>query len=303
MAHELVESVHARNKPVLQAAAMTASSLRLSEDRSLHILSQLQTSLEAEKVVELFAEECLKIIPYDSICYKNPVEGISVKSGRRARHSCSYRLVAVDDALGRITLTRSTRFRDDELLELEDLLVTLVYPLRNAIMYRRALQSALKDPLTGCYNRSAMDTALEREFSLAHREKTPLSLLVLDIDNFKAINDSYGHAVGDAVIKSLAECIASCARKTDILSRFGGEEFSLLLHATDREGAVLLAGRICDAVRATHCRVKGIDVRYTVSIGVATLGDERDEKVFLDKADMAMYEAKRNGRDRVYAAD
>ena len=302
MTHELVESGRERSAPALQVPAVGASSPRLREDRSLYILSQLQTSLETEKVVELFAEECRKIIPYDNFWYKNPVEGVSIKSGRRAHQSCSYRLVVADEALGRITLTRDSKFRDDELTELENLLVVLVYPLRNAIMYRRALQSALRDPLTGCYNRSAMDTALEREFSLAHRGKSPLSLLVMDIDNFKTINDNYGHTVGDAVIKHLAECVANCARKTDILSRFGGEEFSLLLHATDAAGAALLASRICEAVRATPFRVKGVDVRLTVSIGVATLAEERDEKIFFDRADMAMYEAKRGGRDQMRVA-
>ena len=148
-----------------------------------------------------------------------------------------------------------------------------------------------------------MDSSLQREFNLARRNKSALSLLVLDIDNFKIINDTHGHAAGDAVIKALAESIAARSRNTDILARFGGEEFALLLNATDAAGAQVIAARICAAVRAITCKVKGANIRFTVSVGVATLAHDKNEKSLLERADMAMYAAKRDGRDRVCVAE
>jgi diguanylate cyclase (GGDEF)-like protein len=271
--------------------------------RSLHLLTQLQTSLEVAAVVRLFAQECARHVPYDSFQFSNKMDGVELATGSAARHSCHYRLVVADESLGQLTLTRALPFGDAEIIELEDMLVTLVYPLRNALFYQRALQSALKDPLTGLYNRTALDAALLREFNLARRNKSALSLLVLDIDNFKIINDTHGHAAGDAVIKALAESIAARSRNTDILARFGGEEFALLLNATNAAGAKVIAARVCEAVRAIVCQVKDVRIRFTVSVGVATLAPDEDEKSLLERADMAMYLAKRSGRDRVCVAE
>ena len=130
--------------------------------------------------------------------------------------------------------TRARRFSTEDAAAIENLLVSLVYPLRNALAHQRSLESALKDALTGLYNRAPMTNAQHREIRLARRHKAPLSLLMLDIDRFKHINDSYGHAAGDTALKVLAECIANCIRNTDVLARFGGEEFAVLLNSTER---------------------------------------------------------------------
>ncbi len=289
-----------RIAPVFPGSTVTPSK---DQDRSLRLMLQLQTSLEAGAVVRMFADECAKYVPYDSLIFSNKVDGVEVATGTAARHSCQYRLVVADESLGKLTLTRASPFSDAEIAELEDMLVPLVYPLRNALLYQRALQSALKDPLTGLYNRAALDAALLREFNLARRNKSTLSLLVLDIDNFKIINDTYGHATGDVVIKSLAESIAAHSRNTDILARYGGEEFALLLNATDATGAWVIGTRICEAARALVCKVKGTRIHFTVSIGVATLARDKNEKSLFERADKAMYVAKRAGRDRVCVAE
>ena len=273
------------------------------QGRSLHLLTQLQTSLEVGTVMRLFAEECARNVPYDSFLFSNKMDGVELATDSAARHSCHYRMVVADESLGQLTLTRAQPFSDAEIVVLEDMLVTLVYPLRNALYYQRALQSALKDPLTGLYNRTALDASLLREFNLARRNKSALSLLVLDIDNFKIINDTHGHAAGDAVIKALAESIAARSRNTDILARFGGEEFALLLNATNAAGAKVIATRVCEAVRGIVCQVKDVRIPFTVSVGVATLAQDENEKSLLERADMAMYTAKRSGRDRVCVAE
>ncbi len=299
MEQEHIEQTRPGEKPIAPASGSGSGA---HQGRTLFLLSQLQTSLEVATVVRLFAEECVKHVPYDSYTFSSKADGVEIGSGSAARHSCHYRLVAADVSLGQLTLTRAQPFSDAEIIDLEDMLVALVYPLRNAQLYQRALQSALKDPLTGLYNRSALDASLTREFNLARRNKTALSLLVLDIDNFKTINDTHGHAAGDAVIKALAESIAAHSRNTDILARFGGEEFALLLNATDAAGAQVIATRICAAARAIDCQVKGARIPFTVSVGVATLAGDKNEKSLLERADMAMYEAKRGGRNQVSVA-
>lgn len=266
------------------------------------LLARLQTTLDVGQLVRIFAASIQPVIPHASLGYSNLIQEIAVETGKPQTHSCTYRLALGDEALGHLVVTRATPFRREETVLFENLLVTLAFPLRNALMYQRALQSALRDPLTGLYNRSAMDSALSREILLARRNSAPLSLIILDIDNFKDINDSYGHATGDAVIKTLSNRLIDCARKSDILSRFGGEEFSILMNSTDQYGARLLAERICLAVRATHCQTAGGSVRFTVSAGVATLRVQESERHFFERADAALYEAKRSGRDRVCLA-
>jgi diguanylate cyclase (GGDEF)-like protein len=265
-------------------------------------LSQLQTTLDAVQVMRLFADECRKVMPYDSFSYRNDADGLVLDMGRAARHSCTYRLVVAEDVLGQLTLTRAGKFHEDETVELEYLLVSLVYPLRNALLYQRAQQSALRDALTGLHNRAAMDEALRREFHLARRNRSVLSLAVLDIDHFKSINDTYGHAAGDEVLKAVARTIADSIRATDILARYGGEEFCLLLSNTDRAGAAIIAERVREAVAKAVCQVKGAAIHFTLSVGVATLGPQGDEQTLFEQADAALYGAKHAGRNRVCLA-
>lgn len=269
------------------------------QERALKLLSQLQMTLELPRLLEAFAEEIGKIVAHDSFSYRHAPMGVDIVLGKPAVHRCEYRLVVESDTLGKVEFTRSHPFRATETDEFEELLVALVYPLRNALMYERALQSALKDPLTGLYNRAAMNDALSREIKLARRNKSPVSLILIDIDHFKTINDTYGHSVGDTVLRSLASTITSCIRTTDILARFGGEEFSIVLNNTDVAGAKLLAERIGQAARSASCEVNGKPVVYTISLGVATLQTQDDERSLFERADKGLYEAKRAGRDRV----
>ncbi|NOZ11286.1 MAG: GGDEF domain-containing protein, partial [Gammaproteobacteria bacterium] len=176
--------------------------------RALQIVTVLQTSLEAEKVIELFSREMAVTIPHDSISYTNNTHRIALTLGKTSEHRCSYRLVVTGKLVGQVSLTRATPFDGDEIEELEYLLCSLVYPMLNALKYRDALDSALRDPLTKLSNRAMLDVSLKREIDLARRHKTPLSLVVIDVDDFKQVNDTYGHAVGDEVLKCVATCIA-----------------------------------------------------------------------------------------------
>ncbi len=156
------------------------------------------------------------------------------------------------------------------------------------------------DPLTGLYNRRYLTEILISTCALARRGSGTLSIIMLDIDHFKAVNDQYGHAVGDQVLIYLAKTIQASLRESDIAARFGGEEFILLLPNTNAEGAVQAASRILSTLRLT-CP-PGLPKPVTASAGVASLTAQESDEALLERADQALYEAKGQGRDQVRTA-
>jgi diguanylate cyclase (GGDEF)-like protein len=165
--------------------------------------------------------------------------------------------------------------------------------------------AAVRDPLTGLLNRRYFDEAVETAFAAARRNGTPLSLIVLDLDRFSAVNNEHGHAVGDAVLRRLAGAMLSTIRSGDVIARYGGEEFVVIAPGADGPAAVAVAERIRAAVSASHVGADaagpGTTIPMTVSAGVASLIDELDGKALFHAADSALLAAKRAGRDRVVA--
>ncbi len=158
------------------------------------------------------------------------------------------------------------------------------------------------DPLTRVYNRLGLQDCLDREWSRATRSKTPFCCAVLDVDLFKRINDTYGHAIGDETLVSVAELIRDQTRGHDILSRFGGEEFCVLLPATSEGAAMLWADRTRKAVSVATVPTHRGPIQVTVSIGVAqSRPDQRYARQLLDQADEAMLVSKQRGRNKVTA--
>ncbi|HQU15365.1 MAG: hypothetical protein B7Z66_08445 [Chromatiales bacterium 21-64-14] len=270
---------------------------------TLRTTRALQTTLEVEKLVEIFCEEIRERVPHDAAIYRNATQNVLFKLGEEARHSCTYRLAMGAHSLGELGFMRSTRFSAAETARLEELLALLLHPLRNALSYRYALWSASKDPLTGVNNRGALDAALKREIGLAHRHGTPLSLLLMDIDHFKSVNDRYGHTLGDCALRHIAECAASCIRGSDMLFRYGGEEFVILVSNTEWFGALMLAERIRTAVEAMECTCNDVRLNMTVSLGVSTLEPGDEPTTLFGRADEALYDAKVEGRNRVQFTD
>ncbi len=265
----------------------------------LKLAKALHTTLDAETLVRLFARHAEEVVPHDGIRYHHPEAGIEVREGHPESHSCSYDLVLDDRGLGNVTFTRARPFSPEETSTLEDLLANLVHPLRNALLYREALDAAARDPLTGVSNRTGLAPTLEREVELARRHGTDLAVVMFDADRFKEINDRHGHGAGDAVIKALASCITQQIRDSDLVFRYGGEEFVVVLSNTDLEGARRLAERVREAVASLELRAGGAAIPLTVSAGVATLEPGEDAASLLHRADLAMYRAKKAGRNQV----
>ena len=165
--------------------------------------------------------------------------------------------------------------------------------------------AAVRDPLTGLLNRRYFDEAVETAFAAARRNGTPLSLIVLDLDRFSAVNNEHGHAVGDAVLRRVAGAMAATIRNGDVIARYGGEEFVVIAPGTDGPTAVAVAERIraavADSADAAGVDAPGAGIGMTASAGVASVLDELDGQALFHAADSALLAAKRAGRDRVVA--
>ena len=194
---------------------------------------------------------------------------------------------------------------------LERLAAVLAVCFENALNHERIKLLGLIDPLTGIHNRRYFDERLIEETSRALRLERPLGCLFLDIDHFKQFNDRFGHAIGDQVLREVARTIKSQMRASDVLARFGGEEFAVLLIQMDRDEAMEIAERIRAAVAARPLQAgEGTAETVTVSIGCAVLegmpetaaGEDASHNL-LNLADQALYRAKETGRNRVCAAD
>lgn len=162
----------------------------------------------------------------------------------------------------------------------------------------QAREVSFTDPLTFLLNRRAMLQEIQDEVSRAERYKSLLSISIVDVDHFKMINDKYGHSVGDDVLKRVARLLRDNVRHPDIVGRYGGEEFLILLPSSDIKAAEEQAARLCKQMRETAVEVHEHKITVTFSIGVAQLNTgTEDWQTVLNRADNAMYDAKKNGRD------
>lgn len=204
--------------------------------------------------------------------------------------------------VGHIAMAPSAEATVEDVRLLEVVARELAGPLRVVTLMEETLRLATIDALTGLSNRRAFVHELADEMARARRHTRPLSVILLDVDLFKRINDTHGHAGGDAVLAAVGRLLGRAARAGDLVARWGGEEFVLALHHCDLDDAVVVAERIRRALEAATIDSPSGAVRVTASIGVATLLAEETLDGLVDRADRAMYRAKSAGRNRVEAA-
>jgi len=175
--------------------------------------------------------------------------------------------------------------------------------LKNSQLVEQLQSAATTDELTGLYNRRAMEERLEAEISRAQRHQLRTSIVLIDVDHFKSVNDTYGHPVGDQVLRGVARALSKEARGTDLVARYGGEEFAVVMPETDAPGGRIIAERIREKVAALVFATELGQLRVTVSLGVATFPDDGRRKAELvELCDACLYHAKRGGRNRTVAS-
>jgi len=221
---------------------------------------------------------------------------------RRAKSVLVLPLVHGDCAMGALVLAseRGQHFPSEVREMLRVICNQVSTSLQNARMYRVMEERATTDGLTGLTNHRAFQERYENLHALCERTDQRFSVILTDIDHFKSVNDTYGHPVGDAVLKRVARILEVKARKVDIVARYGGEEFVLVLPDTDGPGAEMFANRLREEVGAQVMRSEHGDFNVTLSMGVATFPDDgRSRQELVDKADQALYYCKEHGRNRV----
>jgi diguanylate cyclase (GGDEF)-like protein len=258
----------------------------------------LQTTLELPKLLSLLSDQCQRLFGPCGLGYQHAGQALTYQYGRISAHLCDYQLEIDQQVLGKISISRRYRFTPEEIIIIENVLCKAVHPLRNCLLYRHALQIAKTDTLTGLPNRQAFEAMMDREIDLAKRLSLSICLLVIDVDHFKKINDTFGHTQGDHALIDIASSLLHSLRRADITFRYGGEEFVVLLSQCD----VAAAKQVAERLRQDIENMQSEAATYgpvTLSIGLAQYQAGDTPQQFFDRADKAMYQAKRLGRNQV----
>jgi diguanylate cyclase (GGDEF)-like protein len=218
--------------------------------------------------------------------------------------SCRGRRVGAIIGLDRMASLRDPRLTVPMLRAVRLLLEPAAVALDNALLLRRAEALSVTDDLTRLYNSRYLNLVLRRETKRASRSGRPLSLLFIDLDGFKSINDAYGHLFGSRALVEAAAVIRGSARETDVVARFGGDEFALVLPDTGCEGAFAVGERIRERIAAhAFLSADNLNLHLTASVGVATLPDvAASAEELVQAADTAMYVVKQSGKNGIQAA-
>jgi len=274
----------------------------LLEEARYRLLNALQTTLDIEQLLAIFFNEASSLFAIKGLRYIHEYNNLQMTLGDTDVHSCSYRLITQQDHLGEVVVYREARFAARELEQLENLMSTLLCPLRNGLKFIAAVNASMTDALTGAGNRMGLKSAMTREIATTRRYQHPLSVLIIDIDKFKTINDRHGHSAGDKVLQELVRVIDQVNRNTDQCFRYGGEEFVVVLTNTDSKGAGIIGERLRRAIAALRICAENGPLQISVSIGAATFCETDTEETLLNRADRAMYAAKNAGGNSMTSA-
>jgi diguanylate cyclase (GGDEF)-like protein len=261
----------------------------------------LAATHDAQQLLRIVAAEAAEVTSARA-CRIVSADGSVVVSGDEDADGdrLTIPLVASGERFGTLELVGDS-FSKEERLNAASLAAHAVVALENARLHDMVERQALVDGLTGLANRRAAAGALHAEAAQAERLGTPLSVVLADLDGFKDVNDEYGHAVGDEVLRAFADVLRETVRESDVAGRWGGEEFLLLLPGADLAGAEQFAERVREEL-ASRRIPSAPELRVTASFGVAEYAGESNSEQLLAAADSALYRAKRGGKDRVERA-
>lgn len=273
-------------------------------EQQLLLMQRLIGSNNVDAIASLFFSWCSDLGLADGMTYETVGDGADLCFGNRRHHSANYSLTLDHMELGRIVLCRRERFSESELLCIEQALGTVARCLRAAIEYQTLESMVTQDSLTGLGNRLSLHKWIERELSRTRRHSSPLALMMIDVDHFKKINDSLGHLGGDHILRTIANVFKRSTRGSDLLFRYGGDEFTILLPHTDLQGAREAAKQIRANLKRLSSEDFGLGehgegLRPDVSIGIAEYHVGDTESSLLQRADTHLYHAKANGRGAV----
>ncbi len=269
-------------------------------ENALNIMDQLALTMDSSPMYQTIVKTKQPVVISDTFTDPHWLRfQLDIKP---VRSWCGFPLVVHGEVIGFMGLDKLEPgyYQDEHIEYLQIFASQAALALGNAYLFEEMRQMAGKDPLTGIYNRRAFFERAQEELRRSYRYGTPVSILMLDIDHFKRVNDRYGHTTGDQVLQYIAMLCAQSLREIDRFGRYGGEEFIALLPQTGHESALVTAERLRVLVEQAVIPIETGEIRCTVSVGVSTFlaGGESLEDL-LERADRALYRAKRAGRNRV----
>jgi diguanylate cyclase (GGDEF)-like protein len=202
-----------------------------------------------------------------------------------------------------IDSSKPNYFKEESVALVSSFADQVAIALENAQKFKETKTQAVTDALTGIYNRRGLFEVGEYEFARARRLNRPFSAIMIDIDHFKRVNDNYGHGVGDQALVTVAERCRSGSRTVDLVGRYGGEEFLILMPESSQDAARLVAERLRHSLAERPIPTEAGPIRITISAGVSEMRETDTLQTLIERADEALYEAKNNGRNRVACAD
>jgi len=258
------------------------------------ITGQICKSLDTDKVFSNFRDEINKYIRVNDCKFLKGEADLSLYK------DCTIIPLNIQEELIGYLVADGVGIEDKERFYI--LSQQFLLGIRRAILYRGVQELAIIDSLTNVFNRRYYLERFKEEIERSRKFNYKFSCLMIDIDYFKGFNDRYGHIVGDAILRELSRTIQETIRQIDLIGRYGGEEFSIILSETDKDAAQFAAERIRLAVQNKHIRVYDEELKITVSIGISTYPyDGKEIERLIDNADSALYLAKFTGRNRVCA--
>ena len=271
----------------------------ISTEELLKVMQVLQTTLDINFLIENFSKELQSITSHNYLNYKNIDQNINIKIGDQTANKVVIELDLDKRKLGKLVISRKTEFSDNEKETINRLAILLLFPINNILNYRQAIANANIDPITKLNNRMLFNKILEQEIDFAQRYNQKLLMMMIDLDNFKKINDEYGHIVGDIMLKNVSGFLKKFMRRSDLVFRYGGDEFCIILRNTTLNGANELANRIRKSINNEIFTCGDHEIKITVSIGLVKIHEEDDSIKFIERADRLLYEAKEIGRNNV----
>lgn len=295
----LLSEISLPTAPSYAAVATDEYWRALPADDHQSLLAQLQTSLDIREQLQFFSMAAGNILPLTGVELQTAIGEFSAPGSTEACYQHRSLLMLQEQCLAKIQYSSDQPFTPLICKQLQALEVEWLYPLRNALVVTRLQQMAMKDTLTGLGNRRFFDDSLDKAVRLAERLEQSCAVILLDLDNFKQVNDVYGHSAGDDILMAIAEAMHSTLRCTDSLFRFGGDEFAVILTGDDVASTELIAHRLVKAINRHHrCQ----HYQVTASAGIACWQNKQSPAELFQQADTALYAAKEAGKNRVRQA-
>jgi len=269
---------------------------------AVRFLQAMMASLDLDEVLGTLSGYLTDLVAPTGWEYQHADSDYRVAGGKPDRHRLEYALTLNGQEMGALKLMRGRRFSEDDQVQIERLLGLAAPAIQNALRFFKVSQQLERDPLTGLGNRRAMTIQGAQWLADSVRHHQPISMLVLDLDRFKQVNDTHGHQAGDRLLCAVAETLMAVTRTADLCVRIGGDEFVVLLPWTGLADAMECAERIRVAVGERQILApSGETVSASVSVGVAAHRKGMDLDNLYRSADEALYAAKRAGSNRVLA--